>query len=170
MGDKKTMLSSIKKTQTQKHEESKIYMTNANAKRCRFCTLDIVDDSRAVGCPIKAVEIHNDIKHDDIKHSGEYITKGIFCSYNCAKAFAKDREAIDPTFAKSCRFINIIVNKNVDGESIDVHPSPPIELMRLYGGYMTEEQYRSEIGNISYTFSNSMVTHPITLVYQRKIH
>lgn len=152
----------------EKTDESVVYLTHNECTRCLFCTLDIVDTHKAVGCPIKYIENHIDVKHNDRQHSGDYISHGTFCSYNCAKAYAIEKQQYDPTFANSCRYINIIINKNSD-KVIDLIQSPPKELMRIYGGYMTNEQYKSEIGKILYVYNGSTVLHPVALVYNRKI-
>ena len=137
------------------------------SKRCLFCTLDIVDKS--VGCPIRFIENHHDTKHNHRRHSDEYITHGVFCSYNCAKAFALDKQQYDNNFVHSCRYINTIVNKDTN-RVVDVIPSPPKDLLRMYGGYMTEDQYKSEIGKIRYNYNGFTVLHPVALVYNRKIN
>jgi hypothetical protein len=152
-----------------KTDESIMYVIPNACKRCLFCTLDIDHHRSSVGCPIRYIENHNDIKHNDRQHSGEYISHGIFCSYNCAKAFALEKQQYDPMFANSSRYINVIVNKDSE-KIIDVIPSPPKDLLRMYGGYMTEDQYKSEIGKILYNHNGSTVLHPVALVYTRKIN
>lgn len=154
-----------------KNDESVIYLVQNESARCLFCTLDIIDHLSTVGCPIKYIETHNDVKHNDRQHSGEYISHGIFCSYNCAKAFAIEKQQYDPTFENSCRYINVIVNKNKETTIVDdIIPSPPKELLRMYGGYMTIDQYKYEIGKIHYVYKGSTVLHPVALVYNRKIN
>jgi len=134
------------------------------ANRCMYCTLIT---NNVIGCPIYLIPKHIDIKHNNKQSSNEYMTYGTFCSYNCAKAFAQVRES-DPLFSNSSRYLSIIVSKE-QGELIDIVPSPPIELMIAYGGYMTEEQYRTEIGKIKYTANGTTVMHPLTLVYCKSI-
>lgn len=136
------------------------------AKRCMFCTLDISDTH--VGCPVKHVEKHNNLKYTDREHVHEYVTYGIFCSYNCALAFALDKSTSDDQFAHSVRYISMILKKET-GELVKVIPSPPKELMLMYGGYMTEDQYRLEIGKILYVSNGTTITHPISLVYNREV-
>ena len=138
--------------------------TNLNiAKRCMFCTLDL--KNKAIGCPTHLICEHIDSKHNDKRSMNEYVTYGSFCSYNCAKAFAISREK-DPLFINSCRYLSIIASKESE-DIIDILPSPPIEILNLYGGYMTEEQYRKELGKIQYKPNGTTITHPITLVYVR---
>lgn len=134
------------------------------ARKCMFCTLDILNRP-PVGCPIKHVEKHNNLKYSDREHAGEYITYGIFCSYNCALAFALERSN-DIKFTNSQRYIALMV-KNETGEAVDVIPSPPKELMEVYGGYMTEGQYKLELGKIAYTSNGVTITYPVSLVFNR---
>lgn len=134
------------------------------AKKCMYCTLDILD--RVVGCPTHPIVEYKDIKHNDKNGVDEYMTYGVFCSLNCAKAYAMSREN-DHIFTHSCRYIEIIARKE-QGIIVDIIPSPPKELLRVYGGYMSEDQYRSELGKIQYIPNGYTITHPLTLVYIRK--
>ena len=134
------------------------------AKRCMYCTLALL--KTAVGCPINMVVEYKDIKHNDKNSIDEYISYGVFCSLNCAKAFAIEKEH-DQLFSQSCRYIEIIARKE-QGDVVNIIPSPPKELLQMYGGYMSEEQYMSELGKIQYIPNGTTITHPLTLVYIRK--
>lgn len=142
-----------------------VVITNlAYAKRCMYCTLPIL--GQVIGCPITLIPEYVDLKHNDIRSNDEYITYGVFCSYNCAMAYAISK-GDNPLFSHSKRYISIIASKE-NNEIANVIPSPPIELMSMYGGYMTEEQYRSEIGKVQYLPNGTTVMHPLSLVYNRK--
>lgn len=144
---------------------SVVFLTpNADTiKKCMFCTLDI---KKPVGCPIKTVEIHNNLKYNDKEHAHEYVTYGLFCSYNCALAYALDRQS-NVQFSNSPKYIALISRRENNGKPVDVIPSPPKELMMMYGGYMTEQQYSMEKGKILYTSNGTTITHPTSLVYNR---
>jgi hypothetical protein len=135
----------------------------ASTKRCMYCTLSV--PGKVVGCPIHLISEHVDIKHNDKRSADEYVTYGVFCSYNCAKAYALTKEH-DPTFTNSSKYLSIMVMKEY-GTVVNVIPSPPIELMSAYGGYMTNEQYRTEIGKVRYVSNGTTIMHPLTLVYTR---
>lgn len=135
-------------------------------KKCMYCTLAI--KSIIIGCPTHLISEHLDIKHNARKSANEYMTYGVFCSYNCAKAFAISKEH-DPLFSNSSRYLTIMASKE-SKELVDIIPSPPIELMMSYGGYMTDDQYISEIGKICYTPNGTTVTYPLTLMYSKNVH
>lgn len=145
-----------------------VYLASgSSAVRCLHCTLDL--GFTVVGCPVRCVEFTtDDSKHCERQHDGNYFTVGRFCSYNCAKAFAIEH-AYNPLFSNSCRYINTIASL-LAKTPVDVAPSPPKEFLRCYGGYMTTEQYQSEIGKVSYVYNGTTVSHPLTLVYSRKLH
>lgn len=136
------------------------------ANRCMYCTLLVKDI--IIGCPTHLISEHTDIKHNDKRAINEYMTYGVFCSYNCVKAFILSKEH-DPLFLNSSRYLANMALKDYGG-IIDIIPSPPIELMIAYGGYMTEEQYSAEIGKIKYTSKGTTVTYPLTLVYNKNIN
>ena len=134
-------------------------------KKCMNCTLDI--QGAVVGCPTRLIVEYKDVKHNEKNGVDEYMTYGVFCSLNCAKSYAIAKEDSDQLFAHSCRYIEMIARKE-KGSVVNVIPSPPIDLMIVYGGYMSEEQYRSELGKIQYIPNGTTITHPLTLVYLRK--
>lgn len=144
-----------------------VYLTSGSgATKCLHCTLDF--ESVIVGCPVRCVETRvEDSKHSERNHDGEYFTVGRFCSYNCATAYAIERSH-NPLFRNSCRYINIVASKLFESPTIVV-PSPPKEFLRCFGGYMTPEQYQSEIGKVRYDCKGTTITHPLTLVYSRKL-
>lgn len=141
-----------------------VNLTPKLAKKCMYCTLDI--SGQTIGCPTHPIVEYKDIKHNEKNSSNEYMTYGVFCSFNCAKAYAQSKEN-EQLFSQSCRYIEIIARRE-QGEPMTIIPSPPKELLRVYGGYMTEEQYRAELGKIQYIPNGTTITHPLTLVYIRK--
>lgn len=164
MSHKKTTKLVTQVEPTQSETYSTVYLTPKLAKKCMHCTLDI--QGKPIGCPTHLVVEYKDIKHNEKNCIDEYITYGVFCSLNCAKAYAQSKEN-DQLFTHSCRYIEIIARKE-QGSIVNIIPSPPKELLRVYGGYMSEEQYRAELGNIQYIPNGTTITYPLTLVYIRK--
>lgn len=123
---------------------------------CLWCNFKIDNAKLSVGCPLNRRAYRS------------YDTYGIFCSFNCAKAFAVSN-CKKPQFMHSVRLLKLMYNENNDGEkkpfcdirnddynnnnNTDVDTiieSPNPILMRRYGGYMTDNQYLESIGKIRY--------------------
>lgn len=104
---------------------------------CLWCRFKIDDDAQIVGCPVNRVE------------RGKYDTYGIFCSFNCAKAFALDN-CKKPQFMHSVRLLKLMYNENRDTTTENIVESPNPIIMRRYGGFISEEQYRNAVGKILY--------------------
>lgn len=138
--------------------------TTEDNLRCMHCTLEIT--GRVLGCPTHTIVENIDTKHTDKRCVGEYMTYGVFCSYNCILAFVMQRDD-DPLFTNSRRYLSIIASKE-NGCLVDIIPSPPIQVMRAYGGIITSEQYKTELGKVAYIANGTTITHPLTLVYTRK--
>jgi len=126
---------------------------------CWWCTLTIPKTSEILGCPID-IKISNNTK--------QYATNGLFCSFNCIKAFILETK--DPVKYKNstqllatmyCDMHNMI-------QPIIIKPSPPWEFLIKFGGYMSENQYRDHIGNYTYDIKGIIQKFPITTLYEEK--
>lgn len=131
--------------------------------RCMWCTLDV--SSHPIGCPIGLVNRQRvEYKCVNILPSTSYQTYGVFCSFNCAKAFAISRRT-DPMFEYSISYLAkmYVESTGAREEAVTIVPSPPIELLSCYGGTMTDDQYRSCIGRKTYTTNSIVKMFPLTI-------
>src|SRR5690606_14508948 len=93
--------------------------------RCWWCTLEIIET------PIKITTITNE-------------RIGYFCSYPCAKAYNENN---------LCNHTgNYMIMRNnyfkKYGKWVDIHESPPKEVLNIYGGDVTEEDYKEKLKDL----------------------
>ena len=145
-----------------------------------------------VGCPIKFYPGSIYIKYKSIssenyyeviepiqRQSHEYSdrsyyhTDGIFCSFNCCKAFI-DENNEKPLYSDSnillVKMYNDFTGKNVNF----ISPAPHWRTLKCYGGFMDINEFRNTFDKIDYKdyglirdFFNNTIT--LATMYERKI-
>ena len=136
--------------------------------RCMWCTLELLDGVNPIGCPIDTITKYTNCKNSDQQESLEFITFGIFCSFNCARAYSDDK-CHDYKFRNSARLLALMyrqLNKGCDGGPITIKPAPSISLMQSYGGDMTDDQYRSSFDKFVYEEKGILKQFPVTIVFE----
>ena len=108
-----------------------------------------------------------------------YLTDGIFCSFNCTKAFIQDNkynslyQYSDILLVKLFNYIMTLENKNVDVKKIIITPAPHWRLLQLYGGHLTINKFRENFNKITFNFHgiiNKEIFRPIGHLYEEKIN
>ena len=84
-------------------------------------------DNQTYGIPIK-------------KDGNKYITKGYFCSLNCAKSY-NNNENIDLKEKQNRNIMIEILNKDIGVEK-KVKSAPPRETLKIFGGTLKIEDFR----------------------------
>jgi hypothetical protein len=135
-----------------------------------FCTLNIEEHITPIGCPIdvKKKKVRR-TKHLDYELTNEFITYGIFCSFNCAQAFV-NKNNHDFRFNDSSRLLLMMYAMNSNGllyKPCNIIPSPDPELMMCYGGPLTKEQYVASIEKTIYVNKGFTEMVPITTIYSK---
>ena len=99
---------------------------------CQWC-MHAFDDP-PVGIPIRK------------NSGGEYDTFGIFCSLECASAFNFDKlHASHTAFARHAMCCEIAtMHSKQTLAPIKIRPAPPRETLRIFGGSLTIEEFRSK--------------------------
>lgn len=121
--------------------------------KCWWCTL--AAGPNPIGCPLV------------VSADETYSTTGIFCSFNCAKAYAEDREKIDSSFKNSRNLLaRMACIEKGRISPITITPAPDKNLLLEYGGYMTEDQYRSCFNKLTYTKKGVVKMFPTTIAYE----
>lgn len=140
----------------------------SKATHCCYCTLKFKGSFR-IGCPINrsyAFVTNEGDKHNDVKGTDNYDTIGIFCSYSCAKAFAKSNLLADPLFSKSENLLAKMYARQYGlKDPINIISSPSPLLLSKFGGNVSEEQYENEKGKISYELEGKIISNPVTHIY-----
>ena len=165
---------------------------------CFWCRHDF--DSIPISCPIKYIpnqaikhyysEIsRNDytikekvvsntskIEKDNIKNlklykSGHYIVDGIFCSFNCCKAFINDNRH-NNMYDDSDLLLIHLYNDITQSSITKIEPAPHWRLLsNRGGGNLTIEKFREDFGKINYQYHNYVKTiyKPISYLWEERI-
>jgi len=166
---------------------------------CMWCRHSY--DTRPIGCPIRYVahqvvktfysEISKDkftirekipkSKKDRIAelqdktitiHENDYYeTDGIFCSFNCCKAFIEDNKH-DPMYDNSSRLLIQMYNDIFNTKTTSIIPADSWRILKNRGnGHLTIEKFRENFNHVSYKYhgyiKNKM--HPITHLFEQKL-
>lgn len=97
-----------------------------------------------------------------------YETDGIFCSLNCALAFAIENQH-NPLYSRSIGLLEKIFNET--GSNSTLVPAPSWRQLNVYsGGTMTIEEFRKNFQRISYEFKgiHRLSFKPISFVYEEQ--
>ena len=139
---------------------------------CMWCTFAI--KSNPIGCPIKKVPTYKmkvitettTPKIERVKSEPKYVTHGVFCTVNCAKAFINEH-ARDPMYRHSVRLLAFMY-RDMTGETdpIVIHPAPHYLNLSIFGGEMSEAQFKQSVDKISYIEAGKIVMIPITTLFE----
>lgn len=137
---------------------STVNLARGKCYRCWWCTLSIEDEP--IGCPIGVL-------HEQDQKT--YSTDGVFCSFNCVKAYINDKERLDVMYKDSHVLLgHMVCDINGPILPVSVEPAPDKRLLTDYGGYMTEEQYRQCFGRMLYTEKGVIKMYPTTSIFQEE--
>ena len=87
--------------------------------------------------------IHCPVRYDDRRNRFE--TKGNFCSWQCAKAWALDKNSAR---SGEIQMILAMMRRRAIGRYEPLWPAPKREALKVFGGTMTIEEFRSYGGRI----------------------
>ena len=133
---------------------STVNLSHGKRYRCWWCTLSIEDEP--IGCPINV----------DQK---TYSTDGVFCSFNCVKAYINDKERLDVMYKNSHVLLgHMVCDMNGSISPVSITPAPDKRLLIEYGGYMTEDQYKHCFDRMLYTEKGIIKMYPITSIFQEE--
>ena len=101
-----------------------------------------------------------------------YETDGVFCSLNCALAFAIEEHKRNPLYSQSVSLIQKIYNETTQSKS-PLIPAPPWRIIDVYSGDtdMTIAKYRENFQRISYEYKgvHRIAFKPISFTYEEQI-
>jgi hypothetical protein len=101
-----------------------------------------------------------------------YQTDGIFCSFNCCKAFIKDNKH-NRLYEQSEFLLNKIYNDISGSRNININEAPHWRMLEEYGGNLTINQFRENFNKISYEYHGiikSDIFKPIGILFEEKIN
>jgi hypothetical protein len=125
-----------------------------------------------IGCPIKykpriisskytSVATGNDYQIDESVSSSQnlngnnvvsepyYQTDGVFCSFNCCKAFADDN-VLKPFYLNSNMLLIRLYNETFNVNTSSITPAPHWRTINHYGGFMSITEFRDSFDKIEY--------------------
>lgn len=103
-----------------------------------------------------------------------YVTDGVFCSFNCCKAFIQ-MNSKNPLYKQSENLLNkIYMNLFQIKDSFEIQPAPDWRLLESYGGPLSIDSFRKNFYKVEYIDreENSMVLptcRTIGHIYEKKI-
>ena len=115
----------------------------------------------------------------DVEKNEFYFTDGIFCSFNCTKAFIKDNkhnslyDYSEILLTKLFNYIMQLENTNIDTKKIIIIPAPHWRLLQQYGGHLSINKFRENFNKVNFNFHgilNKDIFKPIGHLYEEKIN
>lgn len=88
--------------------------------------------------------------------------KGIYCSFSCALSYAQEKKY-------NYNLLKLLYRQLLNvkfSESINIKKAPPKEILEMFGGPVTIEEYRKNCGNDNINLYN-ITTYPIIFVNQQ---
>ena len=139
---------------------------------CMWCTFQI--NTHPIGCPIKKVVKYRtkmlsettNPKVERIKSDPKYVTHGVFCSVNCVKAFINEHSR-DPLYRHSIRLLAFMYT-DLTGETgeVKIQPAPHYLNLSIFGGEMSETQFKQSFNKIIYTDAGKVTIYPTTTLFE----
>jgi hypothetical protein len=149
---------------------SSVNFARGKRYRCWWCTLLI--DSEPIGCPINVLHPGGPTKANgplSEAASKTYSTDGVFCSFNCIKAYINEKERSDVMYKNSHVLLaHMVCDMRGAVEPVSVDPAPDKRLLADYGGYMTDDQYRHCFDRMLYTEKGIIKMFPTTVIFQEE--
>ena len=109
----------------------------------------------------------------NINNQDYYSTDGIFCSFNCCKAFIKDNKH-NKLYENSDILLNKLYQDMYSVKTIIINPSPHWRLLIEYGGYLTIQQFRDNFNKTTYeshgVIRNTDIFKPIATLFEEKLN
>lgn len=104
----------------------------------------------------------------NVNPTESYETDGVFCSFNCALAFANENK-LNPMYSRSVSLLNRIYS-DIAEKGLVLTPAPSWRLLEEYGGTLTIDEYRKNLHRISYENQGFQrpIFRPISTVYEEK--
>jgi hypothetical protein len=94
-----------------------------------------------------------------IKKKEFYETDGIFCSFNCCKAYIKDNKH-NRLYDMSDILLIKMYNDVMKCKSFIIDPAPHWRLLREYGGNLTVSEFRNSFNKIDYECHGNIKSFP----------
>lgn len=101
--------------------------------------------------------------------SPEYITDGIFCSFNCVQAYINEYKTNSFYNMSSSLLLKIYKEYNPEAKITRILPAGHWRLLKEYGGHMTIEEFRSCFNVVEFEPYGIVKFKSIGHIYEEKI-
>lgn len=109
----------------------------------------------------------------NINNNDYYSTDGVFCSFNCCKAFIKENKH-NKMYENSDTLLSKLYQDMYNVKSIVINPAPHWRLLSVYGGYLTIQQLRDKFNKTTYeshgVIRNTDIFKPIAMIFEEKLN
>lgn len=109
----------------------------------------------------------------NIENKYGFICDGVFCSFNCCKAFIKDNKH-NRLYEQSELLLIKLYNDITGTKNIIINPAPSWRLLEEYGGNLNINQFRENFNKITYehhgVIKYESIFKPIGFLYEEKIN
>ena len=103
-----------------------------------------------------------------------FTTDGIFCSFNCCKAFIKDNKHNvlydHSNFLLSKLYNDMIHNGTGDISNVIINSAPHWRLLKEYGGDLTIQEFREKFNKTKYEYQGNILFKPLGYLFEEKIN
>lgn len=130
--------------------------TDLQSYQCWWCTLLI--EKEPIGCPISLSHVNN---------KKVYSVDGLFCSFNCVKAYILEKITYDTHYKNSRALLAMMKcdSQNIY-EPTTIEPALDKKFLIAYGGHLTPEQYKKQLGKILYLKRGIVTMFPVKTIYE----
>lgn len=100
-----------------------------------------------------------------------YETDGIFCSFNCCKAFIQENKH-NNLYENSDLLLNKLYNDMYETKNIKIFPAPHWRLLQDYGGNLSINQFRDNFNKMKYENHGTILKlfKPMGMLYEEKMN
>lgn len=103
-----------------------------------------------------------------------YETDGIFCSFNCCKAFIKDNKGHNNLYEHSEFLLCKLYFDMYGVKNVNINQAPHWRLLTDYGGHLTIEQFRENFNKSKFQYRgiirNTELFKPIATLFEEKLN
>ncbi len=103
-----------------------------------------------------------------------YVTDGVFCSFNCCKAFIKDNKGHNNIYEHSDFLLSKLYYDMYNVKNVNINPAPHWRLLKEYGGHMTINMFRDNFNKSKFEprgmINNSDLFKPSAMLYEEKLN
>lgn len=104
-----------------------------------------------------------------LNNDSYYETDGVFCSWNCAMAFAEDNKA-NPLYRMSILLLLKMYNDFNETSNTTITPAPSWRLLRCFGGTQTIEEFRANFSKVDYdNYGLVKSFRPMAMLFEEKL-